>query len=196
MPNWCGNAVTFTHADPAMIQRVVRGFTGEGLMQEFVPCPDDLLSTVKGSFADGDPRKAENDAKCEANQAKHGYPTWYEWKLAKWGTKWDVSNEDSDLEVPEDATSVDINFDSAWSPPIEFYGQMEALGFKVTAYYWEPGMNYCGQYADGENHEEQLSEMVDLWKANPNARPELLKAVEKSGILAYFEKEPEDTGSA
>lgn len=30
------------------------------------------------------------------NQAQYGYPTWYEWSIATWGTKWNAYNQDFD----------------------------------------------------------------------------------------------------
>lgn len=119
MPNWCANQVKFSHKDPAMIERIIKGFTGEGLFKEFRPTPPDLLESEG----------------------------WYDWNVENWGTKWDVTNEGA--EIWQSEGSVSIAFDSAWAPPIEFYSFMEDLDFEVTAYYWEPGMDFCGIYSEG-----------------------------------------------
>ena len=42
-----------------------------------------------------------------------------------------------------------MSFDSAWAPPINAYIALEQLGFQVRAYYYEPGMQFCGIYGDG-----------------------------------------------
>jgi hypothetical protein len=64
---------------------------------------------------------------------------WYEWSVANWGTKWDVNAR---VEV-EDGV-VTATFDTAWSPPISFFEHLLSLDFDVTAYYYEPGMAFCG----------------------------------------------------
>jgi hypothetical protein len=150
MPNWCQNFVTFGHADPAMIQRVFTSYTGKGIMQEFHPCPsqlDDEASTIYG----GD-NTAEQDALRASNIENFGHDNWYDWRVANWGTKWDVnSNGNGDPAVSSDGLGVQLSFDSAWSPPLEFYGKMEELGFTVDAFYYEPGMAFCGRWSDGDD---------------------------------------------
>lgn len=42
------------------------------------------------------------------NILRYGYPTWYEWRLAKWGTKWDAY----EVEMPNKGFIV---FKTAWS---------------------------------------------------------------------------------
>ena len=46
MPNWCNNSVEIYHEDPKMIERVRTAFNGEGLLQEFIPVPEDLRNIV------------------------------------------------------------------------------------------------------------------------------------------------------
>jgi len=65
---------------------------------------------------------------------------WYEWSVANWGTKWDVDN----ARVEVENGVVTATFDTAWSPPIAFFEHLLSLDFDVTAYYYEPGMAFCG----------------------------------------------------
>jgi len=67
---------------------------------------------------------------------------WYGWNIANWGTKWDVDAIDCVIE----GNTTKVAFDTAWSPPIAFYEHLVELGFTVTAYYYEPGMGFCGIY--------------------------------------------------
>jgi len=60
MPNWCNNTTTLFHDNPKMLERVTAALEAEGLLQEFVPMPDDI--------GEG----------------------WWGWAIANWGTKWDV----------------------------------------------------------------------------------------------------------
>ena len=73
---------------------------------------------------------------------------WYEWCISNWGTKWDVGSSQYGIERGN-ANECKFSFDSAWSPPIQFYEKLEELGFTVKAMYYEPGMAYCGIYEDG-----------------------------------------------
>jgi len=126
-----------------MIDRVIKG--KEGLLQEFIPCPQDLTDTVSGYV--GDEQEAL-EAKQAANREKYGYATWYDHNVAEWGTKWDVS---ADSIERVDANTVQMSFDSAWAPPTNAYEKLMALGFEVEATYYEPGMAFCGRWDNGHD---------------------------------------------
>ena len=135
MPNWCSNGITLRHADPAMIERVMLGRAN--LLQEFIPCPAELMETTA--------QMGTNEQE-KANREKYGYSSWYDWNIAHWGTKWDISLDS--VENP-DANTVTASFESAWSPPIAAYERLMDLGFEIEAFYYEPGMQYVGKWADG-----------------------------------------------
>jgi hypothetical protein len=153
MPNWCNNSVTFTHKDRAQIDRVIEACK-TGLFSKFMPCPQELRDTMAGSYGDGNPEKDPHERKEKENLAKHGHRNWYDWQCAMWGTKWDVANDRgnddritiNDLgHVAGDMYAVTLDFDTAWSPPISFYEYMaDAEGFHIQAYYYEPGVGFCG----------------------------------------------------
>lgn len=138
MPNWCFNKVTFTHSDASQLIRAVDAFNRSELFAEFHPCPQDLIDTEA------------DEQQTTTNIDKHGHANWYDWCLSNWGTKWDVDTHGDTVDKP-DGDSVELWFDTAWSPPIQFYEQMEKLGFNVDAYYYEPGMGVCGRYTDGDD---------------------------------------------
>ena len=153
MPNWCNNTATFSHTDPGMIRRVVDGYTSGGLFTEFHPTPDALVNTEAGSPDPAD--RDEHLKKEQANLADFGHRNWYDWRVANWGTKWDVTQEgNGDPAMTDDGLSVSISFDSAWSPPVGFYEHMtDVLDFVVDAYYYEPGMAFCGRWSsEGGDH--------------------------------------------
>ena len=143
MPNWCNNGITLRHADPAMIDRVVKG--KDGLLMEFLPTPQELLDTTAGSFGD-DEKQRELEAQQARNIDQFGAKDWYDWNIAHWGTKWDFNLEN--LERP-DPNTVTASFDSAWSPPIGAYEKLMELGFEVEAMYYEPGMCFVGKFDNG-----------------------------------------------
>jgi hypothetical protein len=128
-----------------MIDRVVKS-AKEGILNEFIPCPQDLIDTVSGFMGNGTPEQTALEAKQTANLAKYGYTTWYEHNVNEWGTKWDII---ADTCERVDENTVHLSFDSAWSPPIDAYRKFEGQGFGVQAFYYEPGMAYCGIYEDG-----------------------------------------------
>lgn len=167
MPNWCQNVVTLGHADAAMIQRVVKGYTGKGIMQGFHPCPQELIDTMAGSYGAGTPEQAQLEARERANIEAYGAKNWYDWCVANWGTKWDITSDgNGEPAVGDDGLSVQFSFDSAWSPPVGFYGKMEELGFTVDAFYYEGGMGFCGRYSEGDDDYHEIKGNSDWVDAN------------------------------
>lgn len=149
MPNWCQNSVTLRHADAAMIVRAAEGFAKGEFLQTFLPCPEALLNTESVYYPDSMPEEQEKQAFKEAENIKnHGYRNWYDWKVANWSTKWDIGDEGGLTRVDEHALS--LFFDSAWSPPIGAYEQLIELGFELEAFYYEPGMAFCGSWTNGD----------------------------------------------
>ena len=128
MPNWCLNNATITHDDPAKLTELVDAYKRGELMEHYRPSPKDDMGVL------------DED--------------WYDWRLKNWGTKWDVGGEDAFCErmVTADNTVV-LSFDSAWSPPIEFYSFLkDEHGFDIRASYFEPGIGFCGDWIDGSDH--------------------------------------------
>jgi hypothetical protein len=145
MPNWCSNGITLRHADPTMIQRAAKTLQVGQFFQEFIPCPKELTETV-AQFGTNDHEKA--------NREKYGYGSWYDFNIANWGTKWDVSSDNVEI---IDANTVTAGFDSAWAPPTRAYEQLLDLGFEVEAFYYEPGMQFVGKWDNGNDEYYELS---------------------------------------
>jgi len=82
----------------------------------------------------------------------------YNWCVQNWGTKWDVGCEDAHM-VEQDANGVVFNFDSAWAPPTSAYEQLMEQGFKILAYYYEPGMAFCGKWENGDDDYYEYGDM-------------------------------------
>lgn len=70
---------------------------------------------------------------------------WYEWNVENWGTKWDVNVNDGYVERLDDNT-LQLSFETAWSPPIAFYDFLFEDGWDVEARYYEPGVGFIGEY--------------------------------------------------
>jgi hypothetical protein len=147
MPNWCNNSVEIYHDDPAMIERVRTAFNGEGLLGEFIPVPADL-KIVAGRT--GDPEEnARIIATEELNRIKHGYSNWYDFCVNEWGTKWEIGADGNPAQdIPGGLL---LGFDSAWAPPCAAYEKLQAMGFRITAMYYEPGMAFAGVWDNGDD---------------------------------------------
>ena len=147
MPNWCNNSVVLKHEDPAMIERARKAFNGEGLLQEFIPVPQELRDTVSGSM--GEDKREAHEAQQKANVEKYGYANWYDFCVNEWGTKWEIGADGNPAQdIPG---GLMLGFDSAWSPPIAAYEKLLEMGFEIEAMYYESGMAYAGVWDNGHD---------------------------------------------
>lgn len=79
----------------------------------------------------------------KANLERFGYKDWYEWRIDKWGTKWNAC--DVDVETVEPCF-ISVWFSTAWAPPIPLFEALCAQHPRVSATlrYIEPGFNMAG----------------------------------------------------
>lgn len=175
-----------------MISRAVKAAQTDSLFNEFAPCPEALSNTTEGSFSDPK-EQAELTAKREHNRKTYGYSSWYDFAIGEWGCKWDISNSSGEnkIEKVDDNYTVTLYFDTAWSPPINFYEKLEELEFTVNAMYYEPGVNFCGQYFDGQDETYELNDLTSE-EAKEQLPTELDEAFGISDQIAEYEAEQED----
>ena len=130
------------------------------LFQQFLPCPDALREEI----AFGDDYAERVKAQEARNMELHGYPSWYEWQIKHWGTKWDVAEVWADAEAPDEGSNmIGVSFDTAWSPPIEFYRSMtEDFGFEIDAHYLEEGVGFVGKYTSEDDDDCYELDDIDL----------------------------------
>lgn len=124
MPNHITNIITVTGATIKEILNIVD--TSEkvdgGSQFDFnaiVPMPEELRNTVSGSYGKDDPRQEALIEQHKQNTEKYGYPTWYEYAIAKWGTKWNAY----EIDVCENS----IEFQTAWSTPEPIIWELSKL---------------------------------------------------------------------
>ena len=154
MPNWCHNDIIIRHNNPEMIARLVKASEDGKTLNEFFPCPQELLETK--SPADPDVAKV--------NIEKYGSPDWYDWQVDNWGTKWDIGFDNTF--VCEDGKMLTATFDSAWSPPISAYEKLMEIGFKIEAKYYEPGCAFVGEWIDGDDFCVDYDFSDENWRDN------------------------------
>jgi hypothetical protein len=148
MPNWCSNYISVRGTNQAEVKRLADAFDAGELCNAVIPCPEELCRD--GASTQGGPNAELYDQIRAENLAKYGYSNWYDFNVANWGTKWDISiGQECDRD--EDGLGFNGGFDSAWSPPMGVVQKLVDQGFQVTLYYHEPGMGFVGKYEDGED---------------------------------------------
>jgi len=144
MPNWCNNTISISGPTDTIKQlwedANQEGEAG-GLLNAMVPMPEALRDTVKGTGEELQEVWVD------------GCNNWYDWCVKNWGTKWDVSTEGLEFTDNGDGTAeISGWFDSAWAPPVDAYNYFieNNEDCSISAMWHEPGMDFGGEYEDGE----------------------------------------------
>ena len=135
MPNWCSNQATI-HGTKEQILELAGAYERGAVIQNYLPVPEDV---------------EDKRLYCVNN----------------WGTKWDFGktqytpDEECDWQVDEEGHGlVHLRFETAWSPPLGWYEALDKLDMTVEAYYFEPGMAFCGQWSNPV--EGIVDELIDF----------------------------------
>lgn len=152
MPNWCENYLVISGPREEIINFVVKSrgtCEQDGEIEEQPLCLDSLIPMPEELKATESPSRKPKKELIK----KYGADNWYDWRISKWGTKWDVTNVTSDVDglfhiskEKEDIRKVGYSFDTAWSPPepaiIEIGKMFQKLTLKLK--YWEAGSGFRG----------------------------------------------------
>ena len=158
MPNWCNNNVTITHSDPEKLEALAGAVREGKFCNHVIPTPKELTETVAGHMGE-DYAQELNQFKMELNLKYFGAKDWYDFQTSRWGTKWDVDAYEGENTKVENGV-LQFGFDSAWSPPVGVYEELTEQGFTVKAFYYEPGMAYCGVWEDGFDDHYDIGNMT------------------------------------
>ena len=171
-----------------MLDRATKAFQQGGLLQEFIPCPQELRDTQAVYYPDGHELKEAQDLLESRNIEKYGFKNWYDWQVAHWGCKWDIGGESEPADLDDGVLT--LSFDSAWAPPLEAYATLEDVcGFEIEAFYYEPGMAFCGTWLNGvDNCIDIPSTSAEAEKVIPVAIDEMFDIVNS---MAMWEEEEE-----
>ena len=73
----------------------------------------------------------------------HQDDRWYDWRVQNWDTKWDAYDV---VVTDDDPESVEIEFNTAWSPPEAICNQIreDYPDVSVSWFYDEPGCEIAG----------------------------------------------------
>lgn len=133
MPNWCDNWLHVNGTKEEIDRFKDIGFKdGKWKLSHYLPMPEELKETV---------------CPCPENKelvAKYGVSNWYEWNMREYGCKWDCETEYMNRDC--EGTVADLDFESPWSPPIEFLRNIQKmfpnLDFRLA--YMETGCWFAG----------------------------------------------------
>ena len=163
MPNHCHNRVTLyssgndTDESRAQIQKIKQMFEDENCFTQIIPEPDWLNTPLMSSDMpkyDWDkplgkvgelPMDVQEDYGISRRFQSTGRADdrWYDWRVQNWDTKWDCY----DVEViDEDHDCVEIQFDTAWSPPEAICNALREQypDIAISWFYDEPGCEIAG----------------------------------------------------
>lgn len=176
MPNWCSNETELlgSEKDIREILRLssqtqyelddvdgeLKAYETPFSMNGLVPMPTSLENTTSMAGS-------ENFAKAIAGDQTVEYKDWYTWRLAHWGTKWDLNPDStyvSEVIVQDDNASVTISYDTAWSPVCDFWLQVSKKypDVRIDVRYFEEGCNFIGQaiFEGGETLADECGEIT------------------------------------
>ena len=151
MPNWCYNRITIygDEKTEAKLKEIEEIFERENPFNEIYPIPDfKNIPNEKGELPVLEQMKnPDGSVMWETYNFPDGKndDRWYHWNITNWGTKWDITADSVDMEHI-DSEILELEFDTAWSPPEEICFRLREMFEKVNIswFYDEPGMECAG----------------------------------------------------
>ena len=136
MPNWCENTLTVS-GQAADLAAFDKWLGDQPLTMERVkPMPKELEDTV--------PLDGKDPASKEKLDlvSKYGHSNWYDWRVANWGSKWDVEME----KTASSESSIVFEGQSAWGPIVSGATALSALFPSLVFFleYCELGAAFAG----------------------------------------------------
>lgn len=182
MPNWCDNNLTIS-GPKKIIQKIEQTNLS---LNKLIPCPEELNDILSGSI--GSDKKANEFFKMQLknNIKKYGSKDWYDWNVKNWGTKWDISPNDIQVEYKRNTGTLSTGFQSAWAPPVEAMKKLKDKYPEITIRleYIETGASFAGSYSYSPDNGDWEDEI------NYSNSEELLKfAKDTENYLAECEAE-------
>jgi hypothetical protein len=176
MPNWCNNTIVIE--GPAEKIRALWAAATTiseelGLLNALNPMPAELADTV----ADG----------------SEGV-NWYNWRVANWGTKWEVDMEGLQLlDVEDGRARIEGYADSAWGPPLEAFQAYANANDDVNMElkYFEPGMSFMGVW-DTEGGDAYFDDVGDMLEITEEEDAVVYELLEHFDVWSWYDADEDD----
>ena len=152
MPNWCYNRIRID-ADSDQVEKLKEIYeifeNHSDPFNQILPIPDfKNIPNEKGELPKLEQRlNPDGSVFYETYNFPDGKndDRWYHWNIQNWGTKWDVTAKQVEIEY-EDEEQLEVSFDTAWAPPEPICYRLREM-FKDLHFSWfydEPGMETAG----------------------------------------------------
>ena len=161
MPNHCHNRVTFYPAGDNTakaiedIKAIRQMFEDENCFTQIIPEPDwantpldeqtagNWLHSKRGEVGELPVKKEDPWLTYRFESTGKPDDRWYDWRIQNWDTKWDAYDV---VVTDDDPESVEIEFNTAWSPPEAICNQIreDYPDVSVSWFYDEPGCEIAG----------------------------------------------------
>jgi hypothetical protein len=116
---------------------------------------------------------------CEYQRKTYGVVGWYDWSVQNWGTKWDtdlcsIHTLEAQLDGHKDDDEISINlvFDTAWSPPVVFLAKVVEDNPELYFEMWcdeESGYKFAFSGCEGSLGEDYSNELYDKFRDEANS---------------------------
>lgn len=153
MPNWCTNYITISSSNENTIKKISKKISdskkkrdkrlqkGSSNIISLLPDGFGIFKTLVGLGGIG------------TTKYKNG--GWYDWNINRFGTKWDPTVDDLNM-IEFDEDYIQINVDTAWSPPLGFCRLLsKKYKVHVECEYYESGCDFAGKLSIDENGMEE-----------------------------------------
>jgi len=149
MPNHCHNRVTFYSANTEDVAKLKKIFTDESTFGQIIPEPDwpniPIMTNEVNRSPLYEPRGKVGELPIDGKFPSTGRvdDRWYDWRIQNWDTKWDAYDV---VVTDDDIEQVEIEFNTAWSPPEAICSQIreDYPDVSVSWFYDEPGCEIAG----------------------------------------------------
>lgn len=210
MPNWCNNRLVVAGKKKDILSFLhYKDGAEKFIFNNYLPIPqtyDDYDTTNSMDSREAFNSDEEFNAYREGyenavkeQKEKYGVVGWYDWRVANYGTKWDIDGKRiADLEsqlvgVGDEAeTTIETTFDTAWSPCVRFVENIAPLfpTLQFTLTWLETGCYFAGKAVIGIDEcgelysdiEEVEPEIYEIGGETPIDRDDCRRLEEENGL--------------
>lgn len=134
MANPCYNKVIIGHDDLIKVKDLYHITSGDFF--EFIK-PRPLELCIR-----------ENSKDSQYLLDEYGADNLYDWIMKNWDSRRPYP-ETLERTLSRDGSFLSLQFDTAWTPPIGIYKELERQGFHLRAYFFSPYSWFCGSFIYG-----------------------------------------------